>query len=244
MWRSLARVQGDWDRFAETDPLWAILSDARMKGGRWDPDVFFETGRQEIHALMRYVESLPVNVGRLRALDFGCGAGRLTRALADVFDEVYGIDISPAMIELARRYNTHVSNCTFVQNPGPDFQSLSASNFDLIYSNITLQHIPPRHTERYLKSLVRLLGPGGLLVFQLPSERWGIIADRLWCTFYYDVYRRFVPRSEPVIRMYGMGKDRVIAILEQSGARVIDTQANGAAGPEWTAYRYAVVRAR
>ena len=39
---------------------------------------------------------------RRSALDFGCGIGRLSQALAEHFDQVYGVDISPKMIELAR----------------------------------------------------------------------------------------------------------------------------------------------
>ena len=235
-------MRSDWDRYAETDPLWAILTNPGTKGRRWDPDAFFETGRQEIEALMQYVRSLPADCGRGRALDFGCGVGRLTRALADHFEEVYGVDISPAMIKLARQYSGHIPKCKFAQNPDPSFRALPAGEFDLIYSNITLQHIPPRHSKRYLQGMMRLLRPGGVLIFQLPSHSWRALTGKLWHLWYEEVYRRCVPGADPLMAMYGVRKGRMIELIEAGGCRLLDVQANGVAGPKWTSYRYAVKR--
>src|ERR1700735_2885191 len=177
MWRTLNRLRNEWNRHAETDPLWAIYTDPQKKNGGWEPGAFFETGRQEVEELMSYVGSLNVELGCHRALDFGCGVGRLGRALASHFDEVCGVDISPKMIELAHEYNGHLQNCRFLQNTRPDFRAFSVNDFDLIYSSVTLQHIPPRHAMRYLHGLIGLLRPGGLLIFQLPSEKRAKLAD-------------------------------------------------------------------
>jgi trans-aconitate methyltransferase len=242
MWRTLNRLRSDWNRHAETDPLWAIYTDPEMKGRRWEPGAFFETGRREIDELMQYVGSLDVQLGRRRALDFGCGVGRLTRALADHFDQVYGVDISSAMLELARGYNAHLANCTFVQNAHPNFRAVSAVDFDLIYSNATLQHMPPRYMRRYLRSLAGLLRPGGLLIFQLPDQSRIGLADRLRSVVYEEIYRRYILRTEPAMDMYGLRKNRVIALVEKSGCRILDVSPNECAGPEWSSYRYAAVR--
>jgi len=50
-----------------------------------------------------YIESLGVEPSGGRALDFGCGLGRLTQPLAERFDEAVGVDIAASMIEGARR---------------------------------------------------------------------------------------------------------------------------------------------
>jgi trans-aconitate methyltransferase len=211
-----------------------------MKDRRWEPGAFFETGRKEIDELMRYACSLGVELGRGRALDFGCGVGRLTRALADHFDEVCGVDISAAMLALAREYNAHIPNCTFVENPDPSFRALPAGDFDFIYSNITLQHMPPRHAMRYLRGLMSQLRPGGLLIFQLPSECRGTLAGRLFRVFVQENYRRYVLKKRPM-EVYGVGRRQVTALIERSGYRILDVEPNEAAGPEWTSYRYAAV---
>jgi trans-aconitate methyltransferase len=241
MWGGLTRVRSDWNRHAETDPLWAVLTHPEKKNRLWDSAAFFETGQHEIDELMRYAGSLGVELARGRALDFGCGVGRLTRALAGHFDQVYGVDISPAMLELARKYNAHIPNCTFVENPDPSFRALPAGKFDLIYSNITLQHMPPRHAMRYLGGLADRLQTGGLLVFQLPSECRATFAGRLLSILYQEIYRRHVLRAA-TMGMYGVPKQRIIALLEQSGCRVLDVKPNETAGPDWTSYRYAAVR--
>lgn len=57
------------------------------------------TGIEEINSIIKYLKGLPVEISYKRALDFGCGAGRLTQALAGYFEEVCGIDIAPSMIE-------------------------------------------------------------------------------------------------------------------------------------------------
>ena len=45
---SLERHQQDWERLAEVDALWAVLTAPGRKGGRWDVDEFFATGEAEI----------------------------------------------------------------------------------------------------------------------------------------------------------------------------------------------------
>jgi trans-aconitate methyltransferase len=175
-------------------------------------------------------------------MDFGCGVGRLTRALAVHFDEVYGVDISPAMLRLAREYNAHVPNCIFVQNPDPSFRAVPVSDFDLIYSTITLQHMPPRHAMRYLRALVGRLRPGGLLVFQLVDRCRTPLAERLCSILYQEIFRRHLLRAQPAMDVYGVDKQRVIALIEQSGCRILDVEPNDGAGPAWTSYRYAAVR--
>ncbi len=240
MFSSLQQVKRDWNRYGESDPLWAVLTDPAMKGGYWDEDAFFETGRVEIEGVMQYVETLGIEVRRHTALDFGCGVGRLTRPLATNFEQVYGVDIATAMIERAKDYNRHLTNCQFVHVADPAFASMPASGFDFIYSNITLQHIPPRYSKRYIGGLLHLLRPGGLLVFQLPAETRTLLTRRLVGTFY-QLWRRHL-LHEPLMEMHGLPKRNVIGLLERNGGRVLDVQPYPAAGPQWISYRYAAIR--
>lgn len=154
----------DWEELATVDPLWAILSAPEKRFGKWDVQQFFRTGEEEISRLMEKARSLGLPRSRQRAIDFGCGVGRLTRALLTYFPECHGVDISTSMVESARRLTPAG---TFRQ--GSDLQSFSAGYADFIYSTLVLQHQPDRASvARLVTDMLRVLAPGGLLVFQMP----------------------------------------------------------------------------
>jgi ubiquinone/menaquinone biosynthesis C-methylase UbiE len=163
-------LKDDWEDLARVDAFWAILSDPKKSLGRWDVAQFFLTGEKEIELVMNKAEELGYPQKRETALDFGCGVGRLTRALAKYFGQSYGVDISETMINGARRFNKSFSNCHFILNTEPNLRRFSVESFDTIYSNIVLQHLPTtKLIESYLSEFMRTLRVGGLLRFQLPS---------------------------------------------------------------------------
>ena len=160
-----------WDAHARADPLWAVLSDPAKRGRTWQLQEFMKNGEREISLLMYRLSQLGVTVRSGVAVDFGCGVGRLTQALARRFDRVIGLDISPAMIEIATRINRYPGVAEYRLNVGRDLSLLPAAMCDFIYSNIALQHIQPDLSIGYVDEFFRLLKPGGVLVFQLPSHQ-------------------------------------------------------------------------
>jgi ubiquinone/menaquinone biosynthesis C-methylase UbiE len=161
----------DWNELAELDPHWAILTAPGKRFGGWDSDEFFATGTAEANAFMGRVEELGLPQARGRALDFGCGLGRMTRALAGHFDDCIGIDISEEMVRGARAANADVTNVTFEVNEATDLRRFEDASFDLVYSMIVLQHVPDREAiESYVREFCRVMRPGGLAVFQLPTH--------------------------------------------------------------------------
>ncbi len=171
MLRFLRHTQRSWDRFAQTDPMWAVLSDPAKYGGLWNRDEFFATGEREIADLWAVLLANKWIPNPLcRALDFGCGVGRLSQALALRVPEVIGVDLSPEMIAHAQRYCAEQPNIRWLANadlwlPFPD------SYFSLVYSNLTLQHVAPALARGYIREFMRILMPGGIAVFQVPSRR-------------------------------------------------------------------------
>lgn len=162
-------LQETWDTLGAEDPLWAVLSAPGTRGNRWDPDAFFATGEAEIAGLFDDLEARGVAWRRGRALDFGCGVGRLTQALADRFDRVDGVDIASSMVAAARRFNRHGDRCAYHVNEKTDLSLFSDGVFDLIYSRITLQHIPPDFTKAYIVEFARVLRSGGVAVVHIPA---------------------------------------------------------------------------
>jgi SAM-dependent methyltransferase len=164
----LLRLRFHWDQFARRDPLWAVLTAPDKKGGGWTPEEFFRRGELEIAALEALLRERGLELRGRRALDFGCGVGRVTGPLADRFDEAVGVDISPKMLELARGYNRRGERCRFVQGEA-DLRRFDDASFDFAYSKLVLQHMNPAEVRGYLPELLRVLRPGGLLAFQLPE---------------------------------------------------------------------------
>jgi SAM-dependent methyltransferase len=162
-----------WDAHAERDPLWAALSDAGKEERRWDLRRFFQTGVNEVALVLYQLQSLGIEVSHRSALDFGCGVGRLTQALASRFERVVGVDISPKMIEAASALNAFPTRASYIWNAEPHLRRFNNDTFDFIYTNLVLQHIVPEVTLAYLREFLRILSPAGLLVFQLPSRERG-----------------------------------------------------------------------
>jgi 2-polyprenyl-3-methyl-5-hydroxy-6-metoxy-1,4-benzoquinol methylase len=160
-----------WDRHAAVDPLWTVLAFPDKSGGRWSLQEFMKTGEREIALLFHRFAELQLKMPHRRALDFGCGVGRLTQALARRHERVLGADISPVMIDLAQRLNRYPDRAEYVCTSTTGLETLRDASFDCIYSNIVLQHVAPEISVPYLNEFFRLLEPNGLLVFQLPSHR-------------------------------------------------------------------------
>jgi ubiquinone/menaquinone biosynthesis C-methylase UbiE len=167
----LERHKQEWEELASVDPLWAILTGPEYRGGRWELSEFFDTGEAEISQVLRLADDLGEPVRRERALDFGCGVGRLSRALSMRFRECVGLDISEGMVKLAEELNEDRPNCRFVVNAAPDLEQFDSGSFDLVYSALVLQHMPSEEmVEAYVGEFLRVLRPGGLAIFQMLSH--------------------------------------------------------------------------
>ncbi|MEO7043432.1 MAG: class I SAM-dependent methyltransferase [Gemmatimonadaceae bacterium] len=164
----LDQLREEWTALGTVDPLWAVLSEPAMRGGRWDTDAFFATGRKDVDGVLALISNANVELEHRRALDFGCGVGRLSQALARKFDEVVGVDISSTMLEGARRFDQSDGRCKFVLNTTDDLSQFPTASFDFVYSHIVLQHMEPIYSLGYIREFTRLLRKGGVAVFQIP----------------------------------------------------------------------------
>ena len=228
----------DWNELAELDPYWAILTSPGTRFGAWDSNAFFATGATEIDGVMRRASELGHPQGRARALDFGCGLGRLTRPLARHFEACIGVDISEGMVEQARRLNADVPGASFVVNGADDLRRFEDATFDLVYSVIVLQHVPDRAAiESYIGEFCRVLRPGGLAIFQLPSHIPRIFRLQ-WRRRLYLALRRLGVSAAFLynrlrlmpIAMSAMSQADVAALVASRGARVLEVETVAASG--------------
>jgi SAM-dependent methyltransferase len=245
----LSGLRRHWDEYGRTDPLWAILTAPDKKGNRWSIDEFLQTGRDEIAALVAYLDALGVGGTRRRALDFGCGAGRLSHALAAYFDQVIGVDIAPSMIDVARKLHASIRGLEFRVNTSDRLDSIESASIDLVYTRLVLQHMPARYVRAYLAEFVRVLSPKGVLVFQLPSE------DALPVKVEGHGLKRLLPRPVismiravrrlrefPRMELHGLPRPEVERLLADLGAPVVDVVDDRAHGADTPGFRYCAVK--
>ena len=248
---SLDKLRKNWEQFGRDDPYWAILTDPAKRGQKWDIEAFYRSGQREIGHLMHFLENHDIQVAKQTALDFGCGAGRLTQALADYFESVIGIDIAESMIELGRKRNPRPDRVAYLHNSKPDLRKLENESIDLIYSNITLQHIPPAHIRSYLTEFMRVLRPEGLLVFQLPAGirtrdeagKWswqGWLARQIYRLGLDGLYRRIRYFNQPIMDMHWLPKKEVEQLMRKAGGQMLYAKPDQSAGPLFESYRYYV----
>ena len=133
-------------------------------------------GREELEALF----------GRLGAdprggtcVEVGCGPGRMTTALAERFDRVVAVDVSPEMLARARRAAGR-DNVEYRLVTGERLDTVEDGRADTLVCYLVLQHLPSRaHVLAYLGEFARVLSPAGQAFVQLPVLQRGAL-PRLW----------------------------------------------------------------
>ena len=250
----LCELKRNWEGFGEVDPLYAILTAPEMVGNRWDPERFFETGRSQIEKILKRCRKLAVSPPRGKALDFGCGVGRLSQSLAAHFDEVHGVDIAASMIANAERYNRHPEKCFYHVNEETNLEAFPSNEFAFICSLITLQHMRPEYSRQYLAEFARILRPGGVMVFQLPDRptRWRRTASFASALVKGLSMRldRGAPQENAVnphhhealanlhMEMYGVPRREVADRLAAGDVRVVAADRDKLAGKPWLSWVY------
>lgn len=164
------KMQRDWDERARRNARYYVAT-ARED---WTDEEFFASGRQAVENEI-LTDMINICQGKdprqMRVLEIGCGAGRVTRALAGLFGEVHGVDVSGEMVKLAGQALAGFPNARVYQNNGRDLSVVPDEPFDFAFSSIVFQHIPSRDViASYVREVHRLLRPGGLFKFQVQGD--------------------------------------------------------------------------
>lgn len=130
---------------------------------------FWASGEQEAEQVFATIASNGMKPDELTCVEFGCGVGRVTGALARRFARVVAYDISPAHLARAaeRMTDLGLANVHLVACTESVLESIEACDF--VYTRLVLQHNPPPLMNLLVRSLLRALSPGGLAIFQLPT---------------------------------------------------------------------------
>ncbi|MBI5281466.1 MAG: class I SAM-dependent methyltransferase [Candidatus Solibacter usitatus] len=168
--RTLDKMRQDWDERARENARFYVNTERTD----WTDDDFFASGERTV-AEEILTDMTNICQGKdprqLKVLEIGCGAGRVTRALARLFGEVHAIDVSGEMVAQATAALRSRPNAHVYQNNGMDLSVVPGGDFDFAFSTIVFQHIPSREViENYVREVHRLLRPDALFKFQVQGD--------------------------------------------------------------------------
>ena len=166
----LEKMRREWDERARENARYYVAT----ANENWTDEDYFESGRINVGDEV-LTDMINVCQGKdpkqMKVLEIGCGSGRITHALAEIFGDVYAVDISGEMIRQARETLQNTHNAHVFQNNGTDLSVLGDIQVDFAFSYIVFQHIPSRSViHSYVREVARLLRPGGLFKFQVQGD--------------------------------------------------------------------------
>ncbi len=162
-----------WSQLGETEPHWSVLTNPKYFANVFSKhqDEFFDPAQSGAAVVATiFARNEESFAGLTTCLELGCGVGRSTAALAQLFPQVVAVDVSPGHLALARAHLAGLGrdNVSWQQVRAiEDFAALP--RFDLLFSEIVLQHNPPPIVAAMLGRLFAKLNPGGYCLFQLPT---------------------------------------------------------------------------
>ena len=207
------RSNAEWELWGEIDPLFGVANWPGKQAGdteAWTEQEFFALGASDWSDFLRRWERYGVVLGD--CVEIGCGAGRMTRAMAASFRHVHGLDISTGMLQRAEEAVAGLP-VTLHKTDGLTFPLPDAS-VDAAFSTHVFQHLDSgEDAERNWAEIARVLRPGGSLLIHLPVHFWPGGLERLESVY---TARRSVGDVRAAIKRRRMGVTRQPIMRGQS----------------------------
>lgn len=217
-----------WERYAQSDAEFYIWTD--VEAG----DDFAASGERDAARIMALCA--PHLAGRGRALEIGCGVGRLVIPMSRHFERIIGVDIAPTMLRKLAD-NCRRDGVTGVTGMLAHEAWDAQGPIDFAYSHIVLQHIESWATiESYVARVAGALSADGVFYAQFDSRPPNVLyhlRNRLPDSLLPRHYRRGVRRirrSVPAIEQLaatngfavahrsGEGTEQMILVLTRRAA--------------------------
>jgi len=157
-----------WENYAIKNPYWGVLTHDNYDNEHINENSiseFFKSGKKDIDFLESILNNYDNTFENSKVLDFGCGVGRLMYGCARYTSNLTGVDISETYINLAKN---NIPNGKFHLVKKQKHIMKLDTDFDIIYSLITLQHNRPKEIYFYIQILLSYLKSGGIALLHIP----------------------------------------------------------------------------
>jgi ubiquinone/menaquinone biosynthesis C-methylase UbiE len=216
-----------WEKWGKEDPYFGVLSDEKFRGDAITSDAitdFFKSGEEHISYVMSVIQQHFPGYVPQKAIDFGCGTGRLVLPLAKICTHVTGIDVSDSMLDEARKNveKNNFQNVAFIKSD--DTLSLLQGEYNFIHSYIVFQHIPTERGEKIISNLLTHLSKDGVAVLHLTYGKRSKMFRRVLDTLRYNVpfFQNLINMirgrkiSEPPMQMNSYNLNRILDIFQRN----------------------------
>jgi 2-polyprenyl-3-methyl-5-hydroxy-6-metoxy-1,4-benzoquinol methylase len=220
----LSRIRAAWRSIGETEPHYSVLASDAYRSRNFNKyrNRFYASGFIDVKRALAFLSRNRIDPSSIHhVLDYGCGVGRLTVALARRFPVVTGIDISDTHLNHAKRHacDQGIKNVDFVRMV--DLKQLNSVNgIDFIFSLIVLQHNPPPIIAFILRTLFGALNHGGCALFQIPTFIRGFSFST----------PGYLSRQHSPMEMNAIPQRVVFDIVRESGCDILEVREDSAAG--------------
>ena len=226
----------DWQKIAQNRPYYGVLSEAAYQDSALSDEqraAFFESGQRYVNMVLDQCTRFFGPDWRAgKALDFGCGVGRLALPLSRRFTEVTGLDVAPAMLSEARFLAEQAGVANIRWRLGDDaLTAIAQEHFDFMLSFIVFQHIPEVRGQAILTRLLQHLAPGGMGVFHFKYAQVSprhpaatFLSHRIPGGRMLINALRGKPLREPHMQMNAYNLNRLVQAFQAAGAREIHTR--------------------
>jgi SAM-dependent methyltransferase len=139
----------------------------QMVAGTPSSEAFIASGHRVARLFGSLIEQHLATAGVPAVIDFGCGCGRVARALPRYIEcELAGCDITTPAIEWCRKNlrGEYFESAAEPPLPVPD------ARFDSLYAVSVLTHLDEPHQDAWLREWQRIVRPGGLLLVTYRGE--------------------------------------------------------------------------
>jgi cyclopropane fatty-acyl-phospholipid synthase-like methyltransferase len=160
------RARRAWDGFARTAPREVT---ATFDAGDWE--TYWASGERDLRVVLSVVTKAGLDA-RERAVEIGCGMGRITRVLAVDYAEVVGLDISSEMVARARQMS-QPPNVSYALVNADMTLPVDTQTVDLVMAWTVFRHVSEDVFVRYAAEAHRVLRPGGVLAFEAQVRETG-----------------------------------------------------------------------
>lgn len=174
----------EWQKWGEIDPMWSAATwNKRDRNGSnpWTEKEFYECGLSDWLDFKSHWEQYGLKTGT--CLEIGCGAGRITKHLADYFEQVIATDVSKSMIEFSKQRLDN-TNIQFILTKGIVLP-LEDQTVDAVFSTHVFQHFDSVSDACLIfEECYRIMSAGGTLLIHLPIYQWPKSNTRIYQTLY------------------------------------------------------------
>jgi SAM-dependent methyltransferase len=168
------RVRNAWSHLGASQPYFSVLTHKDFlpdSMGSESVERFYSIGKREAAGIENTLKRFGLTNPRSKVcVEYGCGLGRVTIALARMFKVVHGYDISANHLALAneRAVSAGISNVKFhLCSQDRIIENLESCDF--LYSRIVFQHNPPPIISALIEASLKSLRVGGIAIFQVPT---------------------------------------------------------------------------